>query len=103
MANILWTPYAVAELEEILLYIAIEDGRPATAAKINDEIEERLKLFALSPEIGQRLEGLPDDWRFLRHKRWVIFYRPHTTGIEVLRVIDGSRDFRLLFGGEISP
>jgi plasmid stabilization system protein ParE len=31
------------------------------------------------------------------HKRWVIIFRPAPDGIEIMRVLDGSRDFPRLF------
>ena len=45
MGKAVWTPQAEAELEAILYYIAKEDGRPRTAAKINNEIRVKMDLY----------------------------------------------------------
>jgi plasmid stabilization system protein ParE len=34
----------------------------------------------------------PEGWFYFRHKRWLVFYREHSEGIEVMRVIDATRD-----------
>lgn len=86
MANAVWRPQAESDLEDILYFIAKEDGRPATAAKIEMEIQEKIVLYAESPDIGQRYSGLSEDTRYCIHKRWAIFYRAADSGIEVLRV-----------------
>jgi len=40
---------------------------------------------------------LGDDVRVTSWKRWVIVFRPAAHGIDVLRVVDGSRDWTKLF------
>ncbi len=98
MAKVAWRPQARVELKEILKFIARNDGRPQTAAKIDAEIREKLLLYAESPNIGQRYAGLLEGTRYCIHKRWAIFYRPIESGIEVTNVIDTARDFSKLFG-----
>ncbi|MEX2315742.1 MAG: hypothetical protein WD669_01230 [Pirellulales bacterium] len=41
---------------------------------------------------------LGESHRVFAHKRWVVVFRPIEGGIEVLRVLDGSREFTRLFG-----
>jgi plasmid stabilization system protein ParE len=41
---------------------------------------------------------LGDSHRVLSHQFWVTIFRPIAGGIEVLRVLDGSRDYPKLFG-----
>lgn len=36
--RVVWTPVAEEGLEEILYYIAVEDGRPETARRLGEEI-----------------------------------------------------------------
>jgi plasmid stabilization system protein ParE len=88
----IWTPKAELDLEEILYYIRVTAGRPLTAQRIGQEIvtvAERQAPFSAS---GPRHPATPSEWRYVRHKRWLIFYQPHPQGIEVMRVLDGSRD-----------
>jgi len=99
MPDAVWTPLAEAELEDIVYYIAVEDKRPVRAERIACEIRDRADQTASTRAIWQRHPDLPPDWFYSMHKRWLIVFQEHANGIEVLRVIDGSRDFTRLFGG----
>lgn len=101
MSHAVWTPLAEAELEDIVYYIAVEDGRPLTAERVAREIRDRAETIAVTSAIWHKHPDLPPGWFYSMHKRWVITFQEHVSGIEVLRVIDGSRDFTRLFGGPI--
>ena len=100
MANVVWSPQARAELKEILKFIARKDHRILTAAKIENEIRQKLIIYAENPEIGTRYPELPNDVLTCVYKRWAILYLPIENGIQVLNVIDSARDFKKLFGGK---
>ncbi len=34
----------------------------------------------------------PKDWYYLRHKRWLVFYRVDEVGLYVMRVVEAARD-----------
>lgn len=101
MSRAIWTPLAEAELEDIVYYIAVENQRPLLAEQIACEIRDRAEYVAATSVLWQKHPGLPPDWYYSLHKRWLIVFRKHESGVEVLRVIDGSRDFTRLFGGII--
>ena len=92
MANITWTPLAETDLEEILEYIGVSEGRPETARRIGNEIrlavEEHLRVGA--PH--RRHSDLPSPWSYLMHKRWLIAYELRGGELSVRRVVDASRD-----------
>jgi plasmid stabilization system protein ParE len=88
----IWTPIAESELDEILYYIAIRSGRPEIAEQNYYAIRELAAEYARDGAPRFRHPASPPDWFYFRHKRWLIFYRLHADGIEVMRVIDGSRD-----------
>lgn len=92
MAQAVWTPIAQSELEDILYYIAIEDGRPLTADRIYLELRNLADRQAEKPETGHRYDEAPIGWLYVRHKRWLLFYQLHSEGIEVMRLVDGVRD-----------
>ena len=98
MSHAVWTPFAESELEDIVYYIAVEDGRPAIAERIAHEIRDRADYVAGLSSVWQKHPGLPFEWYYSTHKRWLIVFQKHASGIEVLRVIDASRDFTRLFG-----
>ena len=89
---VIWTPVAEADLDEILYYVSIVDGRPETGERIYYEIRDHLNEHDAKKLPGQRHAHAPEGWLYLRHQRWLIFYHPHVDGIEVMRVIDAGRD-----------
>ena len=93
-----WSPEAKHDLEEVAFYIAFHDGRPATSERIVRDAHSLCDLIATQPEIG---EGRPEFGERCRvfsfEKRWMILYRPTPHGIDVLRFVDGVRDFDRLF------
>ncbi len=97
MAHAQWTPSAEEDLIEIAYWIAVQSQRPLTARRIVVEIKDKAGRYAATPRIGQRHPDLPDGWFYFRHKRWVIVYQPRDDGIDVLRVVDATRDFSRLF------
>jgi toxin ParE1/3/4 len=97
-----WAPIAEQELEAIYEWIAHRDGRTQTAKKIAAEIrqkcDEYANAFASGSSLGTDRPDLGQSLRVFTHKRWVIVFRSIDDGIEVMRVLDGSRDFSRLFG-----
>jgi plasmid stabilization system protein ParE len=87
-----WAPRAENDLEEILYYIRVTAGRPLTAQRIGEEIVAAMDRQAALPNSGSRHIAAPPEWRYVRQKRWLLFYQPHPHGIEVMRVVDGARD-----------
>ena len=98
MPQVIWTPQAESELEEILLYIRLQDGRPITARRIGEEFCDLAEQFADHPTRGHRHIHAPEGSLYFQHKRWLVFYRPHQTGIEVMRVVDGAVDLPRCLG-----
>ena len=50
------------------------------------------------PEMGQRCDELRRNLRYFTAGQYVIFFHPIEDGIEVVRVVRGSRDIDALFG-----
>ncbi|MCE9556999.1 MAG: type II toxin-antitoxin system RelE/ParE family toxin [Planctomycetes bacterium] len=73
---------------------------PVIAEQILRELKDKAEQFAQQPELGEPRPDLHACLRCRPHKRWLVFYEPSATGITVHRVIDGSRDYPRLFGGE---
>jgi plasmid stabilization system protein ParE len=97
-ARATWSPAAIGDLEGIVYFIAVNDGRPATAEQIARQIDDACRRYAQSPSLGEREPRLGADCRRFVYKRWVVLYRPEKNGIEVLRVIDAARDFDRVLG-----
>ena len=96
MAQILFTPIATDDLEQIWVYIA-ENARKETANKFLLEIKKKCEMIAEFPESGRVRHELLINLRSFPFKKYVIFYLPLTDGIEVLRIIHSSRDVSQIF------
>ena len=92
-----WSDLASDDLKEIGRYIGRQQHRPSTAAKIMREIRNHCDHLALSPYSGTGRPDLGDEIRITSYKRWVIIFSPTVDGIDVLRIVDGSRDWTKLF------
>lgn len=92
MASVIWTPTAEGDLDDVLYCIAIVDRRPETAERIYRELTSYVQRHAVEKLPGQRYSAAPDGWHYLRFKRWIVFYQPTPSGLEVMRLVDGARD-----------
>jgi plasmid stabilization system protein ParE len=99
MSEVVWTPQATAELEEILYYIRVSDGRPLTVQRLAERLFELIDQHARGEALGHQHVAAPENWSYFQFKRWLIFYQPHPRGIEIMRVVDGARDLPQQFGG----
>ena len=98
MTHAVWSPQAVLDLEEVAAYVAFHEGRPTTADRIVREVHALAELIATQPEMGSEKAELGRNCRSCSYKkRWMILYRPVTDGIDVVRFVDGQRDFDSLF------
>ena len=102
MADLHWTEDGRADVDEIYDYIARRDRRPATADKVVRGLMATCQWlaeeFATGSVIGTARPDLGENIRLFTHQRWVLVFHPVTNGIEVIRVLDGSRDFSRIFG-----
>jgi toxin ParE1/3/4 len=97
MADVLRSAQARSDLLEIWLYIA-QDSVEA-ADRMLAAIEQKARILADFPEMGERCGRLAPSLRFFTAGRYVIFYRPVEHGIQIVRVVSGARDMETLFGG----
>ena len=95
MVQIVKSPRAKTDLVEIWDYIA-EDSE-ARADAFVAKIHEKFLVLADRPGIGRLRDELEKDIRSLPVGRYVIFYRPLAEGIEIVRVLHGSRDLGAIF------
>jgi plasmid stabilization system protein ParE len=97
MSQAIWSPEATLDLEEVALYIAVHDSRPATADRIVHEVHELCNLIATQPEMGASHPEFGIGCRTCSYKkRWIVVYRSAADGIKVLRFLDGTRDYNRL-------
>ena len=103
MAKAKWTLPGRKDLKEIGRYVGSKEHRPSIASEILREIkakcDEYSQAFARGSVLGSDASSLGERCRVFSYKRWVIVFEPVDNGIEVLRVLDGSRDYPRLFEG----
>lgn len=95
MAKFQRTLKAEEDLIEIWCYIA--EDNPSAADSFLDLIEEKCNLLAESPKIGTLRSDITDNLRYFPVQKYLIFYREINDGIEVVRVVHGSRYLPTLF------
>jgi toxin ParE1/3/4 len=86
---------ATADLDEIWLYIAQDN--PDAADNFTRALFSRFSRLAAMPKMGRTREELSPGLRSFAVGRYIIFYRLHEEGVEIVRVLHGARDFPPLF------
>jgi toxin ParE1/3/4 len=100
-APIFKTPQAELDLLDIASYIAADNF--AAAERFLEAAEETFATLASRPLIGQACQFQSPQaqglrlWRVRSFERYLIFYRPMESGIEIVRVLHGSRDLDSFF------
>ena len=83
-------PKAAADLEDIWLYIAIDNvGAAERVIRQIYDAEDRLAAF---PESGRARPELGSEIRSWAVGGYVIFYRIGPAAVEILRILHGARD-----------
>lgn len=95
MGEVILSPQAEQDLLEIWLYIA--DDHPDNADRFLDRLHEKALLLAEFREMGAARPELGEGIRCFPVERFVLYYRPNDSGIELVRVLRGSRDVMLNF------
>lgn len=95
MLRILKRPEAEKDLEEIWFYIAQDNLDKAD--KLLDEIEETSQEIAQFTNMGRNRDELHPGLKSFPVGKYLIFYLPISGGIEIVRVLHGTRDIATFF------
>lgn len=102
MTAVLLSPVAERDLEDIWLAIAADNRRAAT--RILRLIAARIEGLADHPRLAPRRKDIRPGARMLVVGRYLVLYETHPDtdegpldSVEIVRVIDGRRDFPSLF------
>ena len=91
MAQIIRSPLALRDLDDIWYYIARDNLAAADA--LLARIEDTCQVLAEQPELGQLRPELPTGrYRSFTVRRYVIYYCRTADGIMVARVLHDARD-----------
>jgi toxin ParE1/3/4 len=95
MAQVIYSPRADADLYNIATTIA--QDKPDAAVRWVHKIRETCDLLASHPQMGETRSGYGvPGCRSFSVGSYVIFFRPIEDGIQVARIVHGSRDLRRL-------
>ena len=86
---------AERDLREIYEYIA-KDNRSA-AGDMMQRFHATFSLLVSNSAMGERRDELLSGIRCMTLVSYVIFFRPTTNGVEIVRVIHGARDIDNIF------
>ena len=95
MPRLLKSPQAEIDLENIWLYIAQDS--PNNADRFLDLIQEKCELIADFPSLGESCAELINGLRSFPVGNYLIFYFPLENGVNIVRVMHGSRDMNTQF------
>lgn len=96
MSSILITPAAESDLVNIWLYIARDN--PEAADRVYQAAESTFKTILATPRMGTRYRPRREqlkDVRFFpisKFQSYVIYYREHPKGIEIIRILHAHMD-----------
>ncbi len=98
MPSVVIRPRALLDLAEIWAYIAQDS--PKHADSFATHVDRLFRTIAKQPEMGRPRPELLANLRSIPIGNYVIFYVPREHGVEVVRVLHGSRDLDSLVEGE---
>jgi len=95
MPPLIISPEAEQDLIDIWLYIA--EDQPVNADHFLERLQEKAQKLAEFTDLGVDRVDLAPDIKSFPVDRYLLYYRPSDQGIELVRVLHGSRDINLLF------
>ena len=96
MSRLCFSPSSRQDLLGILDFIAAD--KPGAALQHIDRIEKQCRLLAENPGMGSACAELLPGLRVSSVGNYAIFYRSTGDAVEIVRVVNGARDFTKLFG-----
>jgi toxin ParE1/3/4 len=90
MPCIFFRPLAETDLSDIWDYISADS--PERGEKLIRDIYSKLGTIAHNPYIGKARPEIEQDLRSFPVGRYIVFYFPLPEGIDVIRILHGSRD-----------
>jgi len=93
--ELVFTPAALADLEEIFWFIAADN--PRRARSYVAEIEQACRNICETPYMGVKRPDLrPELYIFPLWRRIVIAYEPPDDRVDVLRIFSGGQDYETI-------
>lgn len=101
--NILVSPAAHKDLDDIRNYISVKLCNPTAAERVITNIISAVKTLQDQPFIGAQLNSkieFDTPLRYLVNGNYLVFYSVGNDKVEIVRIIYGRRDYaKIIFGG----
>ena len=102
MTEIVFSPEAVADLQQTKAYISEELCNEQAAIHTLSNIMKRIRILSQFPKSGAPLSSIVNfetDYRFLVCGNYTAFYRVEGQTVSIVRILYGQRNFmQILFG-----
>lgn len=99
MIEVVFSPEADADLDDIAAYIAADN--PERALTFVQELRARCRQLAPMPDAFPFVPGFEAaGYRRRVVRNYLVFHRIAAHAIEVVRILHGARDYESLLGGE---
>jgi toxin ParE1/3/4 len=96
MRKIIKSPLAWQDQIDIWNFIA--QNNPVAADKVISKLDKICFKLLEYPELGMLHEELGTKIRSISAGNYVIFYRPSSDAIQIIRILHGARDIREILG-----
>jgi toxin ParE1/3/4 len=95
MSQLLISSQAENDLDDIWFFIAQDS--PKNADKFLDLIQETCLIISDYPNMGEKRDEIISGVRSFPVGNYLLFYVALNHGVEIIRVMHGSRDLKALF------
>jgi toxin ParE1/3/4 len=90
MMQVVRSPRAEEDLQEIWLYIATDNVDAAD--RVLDDLASKLSNLAEHPQIGAPRPDIAQDLRLLPIGNYLVLYRIRDNTVDVVRIVRGGRN-----------
>lgn len=91
-----FTRSAEAEQDLIAIWVYVAADDPGAADRLLDRIDEACTQLAEFPDLGTGYEEIRAGLRLFPVRNYLILYRRIGSGVEIVRVIHGARQWQNL-------
>lgn len=95
--TILYRPAAVEDLRKAIEYFSLQLKNPKAATRLKTRVLHSVSYLKENPklgmQLGEKLEGMETDIRFLVVDHQLVFYRISDKTVEIIRILDGRTDY----------
>lgn len=98
MGRIRFSRRALQDIDQILDYV--EANRPSVAAEISEDLIRTCQNLSDSPMMGSSFDHWQRGLRAMTCRSYVVYFRPESNGITVVRILHGAQNAESLLRGK---